>query len=65
MMFVIKWGPYGHVGKSNTRGYPSDPKDPNTKTWTTFARAQKYLSLKDPSWAADCAIVELPNRDAE
>lgn len=61
MKFVIRWHNYGYVTKrqSNKKPYAPTATDLNTKTWTTRGRAERFLSLKDPQWAAGCVIEEL------
>lgn len=65
-VFVINWqyrpGILAYVTKnnSNRKPYTSNPQDPDTKIWKTRKAAERYLSLKDRLWAADCVIEECP-----
>lgn len=61
MTFVIHWGTVGFVTKrsTNRKPYTSSPNDPDTKVWKTEAAARKWLSLKDPTWAASCGIQQV------
>lgn len=57
-VWVIKWSNYGYVPKNRTTGYPSYSQDLRVKTWKTKKNAERYLSLKDPGFAASCVIEE-------
>lgn len=64
--FFIRWAPRpgwgGYVTKRspNRRPYVRHPADPEIKSWATRANAERFLSLKDAQWAANCEIVEAP-----
>ncbi len=65
--FRIRWTPAGvDVGSYVTRRQPNhkpyaqNPADPNVQTWQTRRAAEKFLSLKNPTWAAHCQVVEEP-----
>lgn len=62
MTFVIRWRTYGYVTKRspNRKPYARVANDPDVKTWTTRKRAERFLSLKDDQWAANCVIEERP-----
>lgn len=59
-LFCIKWL-RGYVTKNNSNGkpYTFNKNDPDTKTWTSRKNAEKFLSLKDKSWANNCTIEEV------
>lgn len=65
MAYVIRWGQYGYVtrGQPNRKPYAQSPVDPETKTWKSMVTAERFLSLKDPLWAASCEILpaKVPN----
>lgn len=58
MAFVIRWREFGYVTKRspNRKPYASKASDPGVKVWKTERAAQRFLSLKDPSWAASCVV---------
>lgn len=66
MAFVINWrwqdGARCYVthGQPNAKPYTRDPNDPDTQRWASRANAERFLSRKDPSWAAKCVIEEVP-----
>lgn len=59
MAYVIKWGPHGYVtrGQPNRKPYAQNILDPDVQIWATRFGAERFLSRKDPSWAAACEIL--------
>jgi hypothetical protein len=60
--FVIRWATYGYVtrGQPNRKPYAQDRTDPDVQTWASHQGAERFLSRKDPQWAAACVIEALP-----
>ncbi len=56
-MYAIKWSGAYVVDLSSSKPYTTNVDE--AKRWKTRKNAERYLSLKDPSWAADCEIVEV------
>ena len=57
-VFVIKWlGNLVRAKQSSRRGYTDKVEE--AKKWTTRARAELFLSRKDPTWASQCVIHEI------
>ena len=57
-----RWNPEARafiskMHSSKRKPYTHDLKDPDTKFWTTVARAKLWLSMKDPTYASHCEIV--------
>lgn len=65
-VFVIRWAAYGYVTKRSPdrKPYAQHKNDPDVKSWVTRAGAERFLSLKDPTWAASCVIEERSDGDA-
>ena len=59
--FVIRWHTYGYVtkGQPNRKPYAHDARDADVQHWASRQAAERFLSRKDPSWAASCVIEEI------
>lgn len=64
MAFVIRWATYGYVTKRqpNRKPYAQTASDSDVKTWQSRKAAERFLSLKDPTWASNCVIEERPEK---
>lgn len=59
MAYVIKWSTHGYVTRRqpNRKPYAQDLFDPDVRIFPTRFGAERFLSTKDPSWAASCEIL--------
>lgn len=59
--FVVRWSTHGYVtkGQPNRKPYARDAHDADVQRWASRRAAERFLSLKDPSWAASCVIEEV------
>jgi hypothetical protein len=60
VFFVVKWNVSGGVyvvDQSSDRS-PYSVHLSNAKRWKTRKNAERWLSLKDPTWASNCTVEE-------
>jgi hypothetical protein len=62
-VFVIRWGAYGYVAKTNANRKPYVRLPSEAKHWKTRKNAEKFLTLKDSVWARMCTVEEIELAD--
>ena len=58
-MFAIRWGDFYVRDLRSPRPYTKRAEE--AQTWCTRRAANRWLALKDQSYAASCVVVEVPD----